>query len=300
IIPAACNFFCLAGDYIYAGYSTSSFLFRSGSLADFRAGTFTGRPEQSWSPTDFDTFPTTEAMAGIFEVDQEVFCGTPHDSAVSTNLAGIQQWAGGPWQVGIAGPRAGAKCGSHGFYWVSGDKQLCTLQQGVPVAVSEEYELAELSKIGDAFLSTVEVSYYRSAILGKDEVRIEFQKQDGTPYSVIHDFRLREVYTPPGSIYGQGYSSQFQGPLGTVFTTSQVRDGNGVLQIYAGASNGQIYQMYSGPDDVGNQYLADLILLINGGRMRTSVPFIDWYGYGEIDISVGKTRSTSFDPAATF
>lgn len=297
IIPSQCNMFCLAGDFAYAGDTGSPYLRRSGSFADDRAGLFTGRPEQSWAGDDIDTFPTAEALTGMFEVDQEVFCGTLHDSALSVNLAGIQQWVG-PFQVGIAGRRAGAKCGAHGFHWLSGDKQLCTFQQGLPVVVSDEYELAELGQIGDANLSTVELSYFRSGPLGKDELRIEGKKQDGTPYTVIHDFKLKESFTAPGSIYGQGYSSQFLGQLANSFTVAQVRDGSGTLQIYAGAVNGQLYKLYSGADDIGNQYTSDLILLINGGPHRPNVPFIDYYGDSQIKITLGRNLSTSLAPGA--
>lgn len=294
VIPSQCNMFCVAGDFVYAADTGSPFLRRSGDLsqASERANTSTGRPEQSWAPNDIDTFPTAEATTGMFEIDQEVLMGTLHDSALSVNLAGIQQWVG-PWPIGIAGRRAGTKCGAHGFYWITGDKQLATFSQGVPVVVSEEYELAELTQIGDAFLSTVECVYYRSALTAKDELRIEAQKTDGTPYTIIHDFRLREVYSAPGSLYGQGYSSTFLGPLGIAFTSALVRDGNGKLQVYAGASNGQLYQLYTGADDVGNQFTGDLILLINAGQMRPNVPHLDYYGDQNIKITLGRNLSSS-------
>lgn len=299
IIPSQCNMFCLAGDFAYAADTGSPTIRRSGSFADLRSGIFVGQPEQSWAPNDIDTFPTAEALTGMFEVDQEVFCGTLHDSALSVNLAGVQQWVG-PWNVGIAGRRAGTKCGAQGFFWVSGDKQLCTFSQGVPVIASEEYELAELAQIGDAFLSTVECVYYRDASKNKEELRIEAQKADGTPYTIIHDFKLREVYSAPGSLYGQGYSSTFTGPLGTVFTSALIRDTNGKLQIYSGASTGQLYQLYTGADDVGTQYTADLILLVNGGTQRTSVPFLDWYGDSQVNVSSGQTLSTSLAAGSQF
>lgn len=298
IIPSQCNMFCLAGDFAYAADTGSPTLRRSGSFADLRSGVFVGQPEQSWAPNDIDTFPTAEACTGMFEIDQEVFMGTLHDCALSANLAGVQQWVG-PWNVGIAGRRAGTKCGAQGFFWVSGDKQLCTFSQGVPVVASEEYELAELSQIGDAFLSTVECTYYRDASKNKEELRIEAQKADGTPYTIIHDFKLREVYSAPGSLYGQGYSSTFTGPLATAFTSALIRDSSG-LKIYAGSSTGQLYQLYTGADDVGNQYSADLILLVNGGTQRSSVPFIDWYGDGQVDVSSGQTLSTSLTAGSQF
>lgn len=298
IIPSQCNMFCLAGDYAYAADTGSPTLRRSGSFLDDRAGTFTGRPEQSWAPNDIDTFPTAEAITGIFEIDQEVFCGTLHDSALSVNLAGLQFWAAGPWAVGIAGRRAGTKCGAQGFFWVSGDKQLCTFSQGVPVSVSDEYELAELSQIGDAFLSTVECAYYRDASKNKEELRIEAQKSDGTPYTIIHDFKLKEVYSAPGALYGQGYSSQFAGPLATAFTSALIRDGNGKLQVYAGASTGQLYQLYNGADDAGTNYTGDLILLASGGANRPSVPFFDYYGDQNVQVTVGRNLSSSIAAGA--
>lgn len=297
IIPSQCNMFCVAGDYCYAGDTGSPYVRRSGSLADALSGVFCGRPEQSWAGNDLDTFPTGEALTGMFEIDQEVFCGTLHDSALSVNLSGIQQWTG-PFAVGIAGKRAGCKCGSHGFYWVTGDKQLATFSQGVPLPVSDEYELAELSQIGDQYLSTVEVSYYRDPSKNKDEIRIEGQKADGTPYTIIHDFKLIEVYTPPGSMYGQGYSAQFAGELAAPFHIAQIRDANSRLQIYAGGQNGQIYQLYSGADDAGSQYTADTILLLNGGADRPSVPFVDFYGDQNIQITVGRNLQTSLSPGS--
>lgn len=298
IIPAETNMFCLAGDFCYAADTGSATLRRSGSLADDRAGLFTGRPEQSWAPNDIDTFPTGEATTGLFEIDQEVLMGTLNDTALSVNLAGIQQWVG-PWPIGIAGRRAGTKCGAYGFFWVTGDKQLATFEQGVPVIASEEYQAAELKQIGDAFLSTVECVYYRNADKNKDELRIEAQKEDGTPYTIIHDFKLRDGGAPV-SLYGQGYSAKFEGPLGIAFTSALIRDGNGALQVYAGDSLGQLYKLYTGANDAGTEYDADLILLVNGGPTRPDVPSIDFYGDSAIEITVGRNFQTSLAAGSTY
>jgi hypothetical protein len=303
VIPSQCNMFCVAGDFCYAGDTGSPYLRRSGDLSQAieRGNSVLGRPEQSWAPNDIDTFPTGEALTGMFEVDQEVLCGTQNDTAVSVNLAGVQQWIG-PWPVGIAGRRAGTKCGAHGFFWVTTEKQLATLTQGVPIGVSDEYELAELAQIGDSFLSTVECAYYRNVSQNKDELRIEAQKQDGTPYTIIHDFKLRETYSAPGSLYGQGYSSQFTGQLSSAFTVAKVRDGSasGALRMYAGGANGQIYQLYSGADDAGTQFTSDLILLINGGPDRPNVPFFDFCGDQNIKVTAGRNFQTSLANGAQF
>lgn len=301
VIPSQCSMFCVAGDFAYAADAASPFLRRSGDLSQNteRADTFTGRAEQSWAANDVDTFPTAEACTGIFEIDQEVFMGTLHDCALSVNLAGVQQW-NGPWNVGLAGPRAATKCGSNGFYWVTGDKQLATFQQGVPIIVSEEYEAAELSQIPDAVLSQVECVYYRNGPLGKDELRIQtYDPNTGNAYTIIHDFRLRD-YQSPGSWMGQGYSARYVGPLLINHTSAAIRDGNGILQIWSGGNDGNLYQHYTRADDAGSQFTSDLILLVNGGPDRPNVPFIDFYGDQNIGITVGRNFQTSLATGAQF
>jgi hypothetical protein len=287
VIPSAQTMFAVVGDYVYSCDPNSPTVRLSGSALDANAGRFMGRPEQSWAPNDIETFPTAEAVTGLFEVNLEAFVGTLTDCAILTDNAGVRTWRG-PWPVGIAGPRAGTKT-HHGFFWLSGDKQLCTFSDGLPVAVSEEYEAAELAQIGDAFLSTVELRYFRSPALNKDELRIEGQRADGTPYTIIHDFKLMDDRSP----LGQGYSSQFGGPLGTAFESAVVRDTNSKIQIFAGAQSGQLYQLYTGSDDAGNQFTADGIALINTGQDRPSVPWIDWYGDQNVDIQIGRVLATT-------
>lgn len=286
IIPPQESMFAVIGDYIYAADVTSPTIRISGSALDSRTGQFMGRPEQSWAADDIETFPTAESVRCLAEVDLEAFVATVNDCAILTDLAGPRVWRG-PWPKGAAGARASTKT-DHGFFWLSGDRELCTFINGLPVGVSEEYEAAELAQIGDAFLSTVELRYFRDKTRGKDEIRIEGQKADGTPYTIIHDFKLMEAQSPAG----QGYSAQLAGPLGTVFTSAVVRDANDRLQIFAGASTGRLYQQYTGADDAGAQFTADGIGLINCGPQRPSVPFFDWYGDANLDISIGKTLKT--------
>lgn len=294
IIPSAQTMFAVVGDYVYSCDPQSPTVRISGSNVASNQGQFLGRPEQSWAPNDIETFPTADAVTGLFEVNLEAFVGSLTDCAILTDLAGVRTWRG-PWPIGIAGPRAGTKT-DHGFFWLSGDKQLCTFMDGLPTPVSEEYEAAELSQIGDSFLSTVEVRYVRKPDLNKDELRIEAQKQDGTPYTIIHDFKIMDQR----SQVGQGYSSQFLGPLATVFPSAVVRDANGKIQVFAIASTGQLYQLYTGADDVGNQFTADAIGLVNPGHERPSVPWIDWYGDQNADIQIGRTLQTSLSGAVTF
>jgi hypothetical protein len=286
IIPPQESMFAVIGDYIYAADPNSPTIRISGSALDSRTGQFMGRPEQSWAGDDIETFPTAESVRCLAEVDLEAFVASVNDCAILTDLAGPRVWRG-PWPKGAAGPRAKTKT-DHGFFWLSNDRELCTFINGLPVGVSEEYEAAELSQIGDAFLSTVELRYFRDKTRGKDEIRIEGQKSDGTPYTIIHDFKIAEVQSPAG----QGYSAQLSGPLGTAFTSAVVRDVNDRIQIFAGGSDGQLYQQYQGADDAGNPFTADAIGLVNCGPERPSVPYFDWYGDANVDIAIGKTLKT--------
>lgn len=301
VIPTAQTMFAVIGDYIYSCDPASPTVRISGSALDARNGRFMGVPEQSWAPDDIETFPTAQPVSCLAEVDLEAFVATQSDCAILTDLAGVRAWRG-PWPVGCAGARAKTKT-HHGFFWVSGDKELCTFVNGLPMVISEEYEAAELSQIGDQYLSTVELLYFRSAALHKDEIRIEGRKSDGTPYTIIHDFKLTETSSPYGisessSPYGQGYSAQFLGQLSGPFTSAVVRDVNGKMQVWAmptGNSNGvltSLYQHYSGADDAHNQFTSDAISLVNPGPERPSVQFVDWYGDPNVDIAIGKTLKT--------
>lgn len=286
VIPRLQTMFAVVGDYIMSCDQSSPTVRVSGSQLDANTGIFTGLPEQSWSPSNIETFPTSGAVRCLAEVDLQAFVATLADCALLSDLAGVRTWIG-PWPIGCAGSRAKVKT-HHGFFWLTAEKQLATLSNGLPMIVSEEYEAAELSQISELFLFNTELVYFRDQALGKDEIRIEGQKADGSPYTVIHDFRLMDSRSP----LGQGYSAKFSGPLATVFVSAQVRDATSKLKIFAGASTGRLYEQYSGADDVGNQFASDAIGLVNVGPDRPSVQSIDWYGDSNVVMSIGKTLNT--------
>ena len=290
IVPPQCTMFAQVADFTYAADPNSPTIRRSGSLLDADSQTFLGRPEQSWAPNDITTFPTAEAVTGIGEDDQELFAGTLNDCAVLSDQNGQPMWKG-PWNVGLAGPRAMVKAQPYGFFWLSATRQLCTFISGMPSPISEEYEAAEISQIGDSYLAATELVYYRDSTIGKDEIRIEGRKQDGTPITIIHDFKLRDERSP----FGQGYSAQFVSTLAQSFTVIRARDANGRPRIFAGASTGELFQLYTGADDIGTQYAADSVYLVDVGPTRPDLPFIEWIGDANTVISIGKTLSTSLD-----
>jgi hypothetical protein len=298
IIPAACDKFAVVSDYIYAADSISATIRRSASNISTKSNGYAGRPEQSWAPDDIETFPTNQVPTAIAEVDLELFAATISHCAILTDLTGILSWRG-PWRKGCCGKRAWVRT-DHGFFWVSGDKELCTFQNGLPLAISEEYEAAELALIDSTNIGSVECAYYRNASQQKDEIRIEFIKSDATRHTTIHDFRNADGRSPNG----QGYGAEFVGPLAnqfTVFTAdAEIIDSTGTRQIYAGASNGQIYQCYSGSNDGGTEFTSDAIGLLNAGEGRTDVARIDIYGDSNITVSIGQNLKTSTSATAEF
>lgn len=298
VIPAACDKFAVVGDYIYAADSTSATIRRSASNISTKSNGFAGRPEQSWAPNDIETFPTNQVPTAIAEVDLELFAATRSHCAILTDLSGILTWRG-PWRKGCCGKRAWVRT-DHGFFWVSGEKELCTFRGGVPVVISDEYQAAELALIGSANLSTVECTYYRNNIKQKDEIRIEFQKSDNSLHTAIHDFQIADGRSPDG----QGYGSEFAGQLSSFFTSftadAEIIDSNGDRQIYAGAANGQLYQLYSGANDGGTEFSSDAITLLNAGPYRVDIPFLDWYGDQRITFSIAQNLKASTSSNAQF
>ncbi|TAL45056.1 MAG: hypothetical protein EPN91_03175 [Salinibacterium sp.] len=287
VIPAACDKFAVVGDYIWAADSVSATVRRSGSATSARFGTVLGQPEQSWASDDIQTFPTNDVVTAIAEVDLETFVASANDCAILTDVAGIPMWRG-PWRKGCAGKRAVVKT-DHGFFWVSTDKELCTFDNGLPTAISEEYEAGELAQIDDQYVSTIECVYHRDAAKLIDEIRIVGRKSDGTAHTIIHDFRLRDGESP----YGQGRGVEYLGPLAARHTLTQTRDSSGARQVWAGGTDGNIYQLYQGANDAGNEFTADGIMLINAGPNRVDVPWIDYYGDQLVNVSIGHTLNTA-------
>jgi hypothetical protein len=269
---------------------------RSGSLGDSNQGRFVGDWAQSWAGDDIQTFPTAEVTTAIAEQDGELWVATLNDCALLADIAGVVLWNGGPWEgAGCAGKRAWTKRGKQ-LFWVTGEKQLATFAYGEPVPVSDEYEAGLLAKIGDAYLGSTEATWEFVPSKQIDRLAIKCQDSSGNPFTVYHDFRLRDERSPQG----QGYETAYLGPLATDFTIIRAKDGNGVRQNYAGASNGRIFQLNSGSTDGGNEFTGDYIGLINAGNDRPNVNELYWHGDQRAIISWGKTLSTNLSGADQF
>lgn len=289
VIPATCDKFAVVGDYVYAADSISPTIRRSGSAVKARNGQFLGDLAQSWATNDIDTFPTNQTPVLLAETEGMLFVATRSDCAFLVDNLGIPMWLG-PYTKGAAGPRASVRT-DHGFYWVSWDKELCTVVDGKPISVSDEYDTAELAQLGDAFKTKIELQYFRSTSLDRDELVIFGQKSDGTPHKIVVDFKLLDARSP----WGQGRGEEYLGPLATVYTTVMIVDANNIRQLWAGGSVGNIYLLYSGGDDVGTQFTADTVFLKATGLERLQVGSLDFFGDGNVVVSYGLQLNSTLD-----
>lgn len=297
VIPAALNMFARVNDRIHAGQVGRPTVYRSASEADALNGDFVGRPEQSYAPTDIDTFPTAEGLRGMFAEDRGAFYGTKNDGAVFADLGQGFDWIG-PWYgAGIAGTRSWCDT-PYGKFWVTGHKQLATMNNGSPVSISDEYQGALLARIGDAYLSQVEMAHLTDVAKGIDKISIKCLDSSGLPFEVFHDFRNKDSR----SVYGQGYDAAYSAPLATNFILAKVRDANGAERLWAGASSGAIYQLEDGATDAGTEFTADALFPINAGANRPSIAAFRLYGdpgvtvslANRLDASVSSTASVGF------
>jgi hypothetical protein len=283
IIPSGLNMFARVGGRIYGAIQNAATLYRSASELDATTGDFVGRPEQSWAANDIDTFPTAEGFTGMFEDSRGVFCASKNNGAVYADQGTGFSWLG-PWYgAGMAGPRAWCDT-PYGKFWVTGHKQVATFTDGTPAPVSDEYEAAELAKIGDANLSAVEMFHIKDVAKRIDHILIKALDVNGNPFEIIHDFRLRDGESPVGQAYEFNYSA----PLATDFVLAKVRDASGAERLWAGASTGQLYQLHSGANDAGTEYLGDYISRINAGPNRPSVAELRWVGDQNVSVSIGR------------
>lgn len=288
VIPAGLNMFARSGERIFGGQIGRPTVYRSGSETDALTGNFVGRPEQSWAPNDIDTFPTAQGLTGTFDDPRGCYFGTKNDGAVFADLGTGFAWIG-PWYgAGIAGARAWCDT-PYGKYWITGHKQMATFDNGFPRPVSDEYEAALLSKIGDAFLSQVEMFHLRDISKRLDKIVIKALDINGVPFEVHHDFRLEEGRSPDG----QGYESEYSSPLAADFVLTAVRDSGGAERLWAGANTGQLYQLETGANDAGTEFSADAVFLLNAGTARPSVPEFRWYGDQKVAWSLSRKLNGS-------
>lgn len=275
-VPPAFQIMWRTDDYVWGVPLNSATIYHSGSLVDDRAGTYTGRPEQSWAPNDIETFPSGEAITCGVQYGGQSWVFTHNDFSVFLVVGGIAQgWdPSGPWNVGCAGKRAFTSGIKNRPYWVTGDKQIASMDSDGPTIVSDEYEKALLSQIGDAYLSQVELAYEHIAEKGIDRLIVNAKDSTGTPIQIYHDFKIRDARSPEG----QGYDGIFQDALASSFIVTEVRDSIDRAKVFAGATNGRIYELSGAYIDNGVEFTADAAFLVNAGPNRPALKYIEWWG----------------------
>ena len=293
-VPTGMDKFARVGDRIYGNPPNSPYIYRSGNEADSRAGTFTGRPEESWHSSDVETFPTGQPVTSLQEYEYECWAFTLNDCAALSDLSGVLVWRG-PYNIGCAGQRAFVRT-HYGPFFLTGEKQLAVVTNQGPMVISGEYEAALLAKIGDSYLTATELTYYRDPAYNIDHIKIKARDSSGDPFVVIHDFRLRDDQSP----FGQAYEQVYVGALASNFTTASVRNSNGTRRIWAGGSDGRLYDLDSGASDNGTQFSADYIALVNFGNQRPGLEEVEFQGDQNTTISylTELNRSLTDFPAA--
>lgn len=280
------------GDRMCGSLKDSPFVYRSASEVDDTTGIFVGLPAQAWDPAKLETFPTAESVIGGFGYMQESWAFTRNDVAQLSEMSGEVGW-NGPYNFGIVGPFAFDKGWQSLPYWVSHDRQLCTMlpDGNGPIAISTEYEKTLLARIGDeydasgnhlGYMEKTEVVYFRDPTKLIDCLRIKCVDNTGAPFTVIHDFNLRDDSSP----YGQAYEEDYLGPLATDYEQTYIRDSMARARMWAPANDGQIYQFYTGGLDncdyydgtIGDAFTADAISLRYMGGERTVARTLEWYG----------------------
>lgn len=288
-VPQAFDKVAWVGNRAYGVNGVSATIYKSASIDDIKTGTFVGEPEQSWSNST-ETFPTADPVTSVQAFNYEGWFFSLSDLAILSEISATPGWQG-PWYgAGCAGQYAFAKGWKGLPYWVTGEKQLATMTADGPITISDEYEAALLAKIGDAYLSQTEIVYYREGKRRIDQLRIKCRDASGNPFTVIHDFNLRD----DRSTYGQGYEEWYGGTLASDFTTAAVRDANGVLRIWAGASDGTVQQLYTGLTDNGTEFVADQIKLAYLGPNREVVKQIEWYGDSEVQWFISRDMDLAY------
>jgi hypothetical protein len=279
--PASLFAVAQVGERTYGITRNAPWLYYCRTLSDMTTGDYVGRPEQSWNQV-CETFPTCEHASSVAEYTGDALVASLNDSALLSDPMGTGKGWNGPWNTGWAGPFAGCR-GWQGLpYWISGEKQLCTMGSSGPVPISEEYEAALLASIADAHLSEVEVVYERIPAKRIDRLRIHFIDGDGAHRHVFHDFGLRDTNSP----YGQGYEYSYNGILAQAHTIAQVRDSAGQLRTYAGASDGRLYVLDEGANDNGTEFDADRLMFQVYGDDRPLVGPFEYHGDDNLEWSI--------------
>src|SRR6266576_519047 len=266
----------------------------SESLADVPSGQFVGDARQAWPAASKVFFPTGERCRGIHGVDNEAWVWTRNHLGILTEQQSTDvslgrpmvQWRG-TWVGGIANHRAFAKT-RYGPFWVSADKQLMTRAESGPIPVSLEYDAALLARVVD--LDSFEMAYLLDPEKDIDCLYIKGLDVNGGDVVVVHDFGAGGI--------GREHSYSDLAHISTFVRNPDqrvsMRDAAGKMRLWASSNLGQFTQLEDGDQDgpstlsTVSGYNADGIMLFNAGPKEPTFGAFEWFGDGQVQISVSK------------
>jgi len=253
--------FAKVGTRIFGIKTNDPYVYYCEAEEDAVNGFFVGRPEESWPANNAEAFPVNEVPIGIHAHDYKGWFFSRNwlllwDESMKQQLT--LPWVG-PWQVGIAGQRAFVST-PYGPFWVTANKQLYGFSSG-PIDMGNEYTRTLLARIGNAYLGSTEMTYHCDPAKGIEHIKVLCWDSSGTPFIIIHDFKLKDEKSP----YGQAYEYVYAGLTPKTFVGSgyspqtPIRDANGVLRNWTGDNAGFFAQLDDGYTDGGATYSADFI-----------------------------------------
>lgn len=93
--------------------------------------------------------------------------------------------------------------------------------------------------------------------------------------------------------FASGNATFLPNPL----TFAVARDQNNVLRVLVGAQDGNIYELYSGTNDLGAYQKAQALKLVNSGSQRSATKYLEWYGDPNAKFFVARDLTIGFDSA---
>jgi len=259
----------------------------SESQADVPSGQFVGDSRQAWPPSNKVYFPTGERCRSNHAVDNEIWVWTRNHLAILTELQAtdsslgrpIVQWKG-TWVGGIATHRAFVKT-RYGPFWVSAEKQLMTRAESGPIPISPDYDAALLARISN--LDSIEMAYLLDPEKDLDCLYIRGLDVSNAQVVVVHDFGAGGIGRE--HVYGNLNLNTFVRNPDQVVS---MRDALGKMRLWVGDDQGLFAQLEDGDSDSGSTYSADSIMLFNAGPKRPTFGAVEWFGDGNIKITVNK------------
>ena len=301
--PTGLNKFTRVGNRVFAARDGDVNLYFSEDDTDAQNGNFVGVAQTSFAGNNLEPMPTGEVPTALHAYRFEGWFFSKNNLAIWSQFLfqqGSNPWRG-PWPAGAAGQRAFIET-PYGPVWMTPDKQLMGFSEDGPIPVSGEFEKALLGQIGDQYVATTELAYYRNPELQIDCIYIKSRDVNGNQLNIKMDYMIRDGRSATGQGYLLVYSNMTPNTfIGSGLTPRQnLRDSNGRERLWTGATDGAFYQMEDGDDDNAQTYTGDYIGLMNAGTQNKLIAGFEWQGDQNVQVSYsGNTKKGVADWTGT-